>query len=1000
MLDFDELGDNQLFLIHGPTGGGKSTLLDAISFALYGESSGDERDGESLRSDYANSDVPTKVTLDFEVNKQKFRILRSPKQERSAKRGDGLVTIQPHVEMWALNDDGSEAEVLGSKIGDVQAKVVELLGLQSEQFRQVIMLPQGKFRELLLADSKKREVILRQLFDTHIFTRIEDKLKEQANGLRRQLSDLNVAQQSQLDLEGYENQDEIVESRKVVVDAITELEKALVPLKKKESKAKENLVKAEEVEKKFVHLEECYTQLDELTKAKPAVDEKRKQLKDAENAAKLEDLFGQLQKAHQNVATSQSAAKTATDALTEADASLKQAKDGKTNAATDKKTLKSDEKERTKISAYEEKLSALEKAKLEWELSVARADKAHGTEEAAQESLNKSKLAVENATKRIEELNGQTQDAKGLDARIGVLKKQIEDREQLENAIAEKSKAANALELATTQLKAANEAQSKARAALGKLESARLAGQATVLAEKLTEGEPCPVCGSEDHPQPASSDDDLPDESEIDTAANAVKTAEQQREEAASACSQAETALEVQKEAEKRLRDSLGDAGDTPTDTLRASVDELTQEQAAQQEVADELQQLNKSIAELKTTAKDKEEAAKTAQARQSTAKQSVSATKSTYEERKSAVPPEFQSLDVLKNRMSTLEAQIKQLQDNIESAETTHTEAVKIQASADTAMRAASKALTEANKEHETVSANWKVRRDNAGFASNDEFAEAQFTADERNALDEQIKEFDRSIQSAKAVLNQASKDTKDLKLENTEELTEKHQEAQKNRETAEKDLADQRGKVDQIDKLLKKLKKSDKQKAKLEDEYSVIGTVSDMANGRNDKGLTFQRFVLGALLDDVLVAATERLSRMSKGRYQLSRSQDRKSMRSAGGLDLLVEDAYTGKTRPVATLSGGESFQAALSLALGLADVVQAYSGGLYLETMFVDEGFGSLDTESLDLAINTLIDLQKSGRMVGVISHVAELKERIDVRLQVDAGRDGSRAKFVLP
>ena len=178
VLDFGELGKNQLFLIHGPTGGGKSTLLDAISFALYGESSGDERDGESLRSDYASSDVPTEVTLDFQVGEHTFRILRSPKQERSAKRGDGLVTIQPHVEMWALNDDGSEAEVLGSKIGDVQAKVVELLGLQSEQFRQVIMLPQGKFRELLLADSKKREVILRQLFDTHIFTRIEDKLKE------------------------------------------------------------------------------------------------------------------------------------------------------------------------------------------------------------------------------------------------------------------------------------------------------------------------------------------------------------------------------------------------------------------------------------------------------------------------------------------------------------------------------------------------------------------------------------------------------------------------------------------------------------------------------------------------------------------------------------------------------------------------------------------------------------------------------------------------------
>ena len=178
------------------------------------------------------------------------------------------------------------------------------------------------------------------------------------------------------------------------------------------------------------------------------------------------------------------------------------------------------------------------------------------------------------------------------------------------------------------------------------------------------------------------------------------------------------------------------------------------------------------------------------------------------------------------------------------------------------------------------------------------------------------------------------------------------------------------------------------------------MIGNLSDTANGRNAKRMTFQRFVLTALLDDVLISATERLHRMSKGRYRLHRAAENKDARAAGGLDLEVEDAYTGKSRHVSSLSGGESFQAALALALGLADVVQSYSGGVHLETMFVDEGFGSLDPEALDLAVNTLIDLQKSGRLVGVISHVADLKERIDVRLQVTAGKDGSTAKFVLP
>ena len=166
VLDFAELGDNHLFLIHGPTGAGKSTLLDAICFALYGESSGGERDGESLRSDHASPDLLTEVELDFRVGERAFRVKRSPKQERPKQRGEGMVTVQPHVEMWALATDGSELEVLGSKIGEVNEQILTLLGFQSEQFRQVIMLPQGQFRDLLLADSKKREVILAQLFDT------------------------------------------------------------------------------------------------------------------------------------------------------------------------------------------------------------------------------------------------------------------------------------------------------------------------------------------------------------------------------------------------------------------------------------------------------------------------------------------------------------------------------------------------------------------------------------------------------------------------------------------------------------------------------------------------------------------------------------------------------------------------------------------------------------------------------------------------------------------
>ncbi|MHB8984795.1 MAG: SbcC/MukB-like Walker B domain-containing protein, partial [Eubacteriales bacterium] len=201
------------------------------------------------------------------------------------------------------------------------------------------------------------------------------------------------------------------------------------------------------------------------------------------------------------------------------------------------------------------------------------------------------------------------------------------------------------------------------------------------------------------------------------------------------------------------------------------------------------------------------------------------------------------------------------------------------------------------------------------------------------------------------------------------------------------------------QENEWLKKLKELEDRLEGLEKRYSILGRVSEVANGKNKYGLTFQRFVLGALLDDVTIAATGRLKLMSRGRYHLQRTLDRARSNAAGGLELEVFDTYTGVARSVSTLSGGETFLASLSLALGLADVVQSYAGGMHLETIFVDEGFGTLDPESLDFALRALIDLQKGGRLVGIISHVPELKETIDARLEILPSDRGSVASFKL-
>jgi len=297
-------------------------------------------------------------------------------------------------------------------------------------------------------------------------------------------------------------------------------------------------------------------------------------------------------------------------------------------------------------------------------------------------------------------------------------------------------------------------------------------------------------------------------------------------------------------------------------------------------------------------------------------------------------------------------------------------------------------------------VSATWSHRCVAAGFAREADYAAARRGAGAREALRGAIQAHDMALTSARERLKVAmeaveGKEPPDLAALEASETSKREARAQaeEGRATLAAALATGRG-------TEKALAKTGKALEQVREAFAVIGRLSDVANGQNPYRLSFQRFVLTALLDDVLVAASRRLLRMSKGRYRLERVTAQGAQRGQGGLDLQVEDGYTGKVRPVASLSGGESFLAALSLALGLAEVVEAYAGGVRLDTIFIDEGFGSLDPEALDLAVNTLVDLQSQGRLVGVISHVPELKERIDVRLEMTSNRGSSTAAFCLP
>jgi exonuclease SbcC len=287
--------------------------------------------------------------------------------------------------------------------------------------------------------------------------------------------------------------------------------------------------------------------------------------------------------------------------------------------------------------------------------------------------------------------------------------------------------------------------------------------------------------------------------------------------------------------------------------------------------------------------------------------------------------------------------------------------------------------------------------RRTASGFGTDQEYLDALLEADEREALRQAIDRHKESLLRVESEIEKNSKHIGNKERPDIPRLEELEGEAEKARIELRDRWNSAEGEKEKLKTLSSDLATIAEKSGDLEKRYGIVGRLSDVANGRS---MTFQRYVLAALLDDVLLAASERLQLMSRGRYRLMRRMVQADKRSHAGLDLDVEDTYTGKARPVSTLSGGESFQAALSLAMGLAEVVQSYAGGIRLDTIFVDEGFGSLDPEALDSAVNALVDLQQAGRMVGVISHVPELKERIDVRLEVQGSRSGSTAGFVVP
>ena len=857
MLDFADLRGAGFFLITGPTGAGKTTVLDAMSFALYGDTSGGDeseggRSGAAMRSDHADPGTLTRVVFDFSIGDDLYRVERLPEQERPKLRGEGTTTHLQEATMWRLRrgDDGAlvlDGAPLAGGWTKVNAKAEDVLGFRGAQFRQVVMLPQGRFQQLIEADSSEREQILRALFDTGHYAAIELALKDEAAALRRAAEKVITRRDEVLRQAEAASADDLRERcARLTVDAQDAALHADAA-ETADKAAQKLLADGHDAAARLREHDLAVVQVVELAARDAETDARREELEAARRAAGLADVAREAGEAEADLALARPAAETASRAAAVA-------------------------------------ADALAAAATALEVEVSRAG------------------AREHAAAEVTRLEGFVAGAGEL----------ADARAALATAAAEA-----AARLRETE--AADTAWETAREQLAGLEKLWQEAQAGLLARSLGDGLPCPVCGSRDHPSPAALTAGAPAEGDVEAARATVE------------------------------------AGLARRDAARASLQRTAATLAAAEALAGE---------------------------------------------RAAGVPAGLADPLVLAATLDESRRVARELRAAFERAQA-DAHAAEIAATGGAAARAAATAaLAGAETKAGEAGARLAKRLAEAGFADEAERGDAYRDPSELARLEELVAGHAQSKVKAAERLRLAEQAAQGLEPPDLALIQADAAACEATARNAREAAIGLRASAVTAGRQLARLDELAGEAAGFEARYAVVGRLADVANRRNPRGLSFQSYVLGAFLDDVLIAASARLRTMSKSRYALERTEERSGRKLAAGLGLLVYDAWTGVSRPVSTLSGGEKFMAALSLALGLAEVVQAHAGGIRLETVFVDEGFGSLDDESLDLAISSLMSLNEGGRLVGIISHVSELRERIDARLEVSAGKAGSRARFVVP
>lgn len=1010
VIDFDDLGEHRIFAISGNTGAGKTTIFDAICYVLYGEASGEERsDTSMLRSQFADDNVYTSVELTFQLKGKRYEIKR---QLGHKKQGNKTITGHA-VELYEVIDEEKVPAVDRFHVTDVNKKVEDLIGLSKHQFSQIVMLPQGEFRKLLTSETENKEEILRRIFKTDRYKLMRELLDQK----RKQWKD--VLQEKQKERELYFRNvfklpirdgallETLVEQEHVnthqVVEALeqeTAVYKAEVEQLQVEQDVQTKQLKdaetrfheAKSVNEKFIDLQQKNEKYNTLQENRTVIEMKETSFKRAEQAKRLLPFEQWHEEAMQNEQKAESL--------------LKQIIAKKENimnnfelAQEKYEVVKNKESERENVKKLVQRLEELQP------IIASLAEKQLNLQN-AEIQIGKLKESMQNLDRQLEEHTNQKQLMTGeLQQLERALEQYVDKVEELTNMREDAKVLKQAYDVWQEKQKFEKEkeaAYSKMQLAVNAYENMErrwLSEQAGILALHLHDGESCPVCGSTTHPKKATEQSGAIDENELNGLRDKKNIAEklhvQLEEKWNFYHHQYEQVIEevkkrgYQSEELVETYSALVQKGKqlaTEVNTLKASEETRKQIAVKIKSVEEKVDALQKQKREVETE--------------QHRIEMDCMQLRTSYEHDKKNIPENLQTVQAWKVQFDQAMHELKLMEDEWKKVQEAYqhwqNENIRIQAE----QEGATNQFESAKLKKEETFTRFMKELEQSGFTDQSTYKEAKLSDAEMELIQKEIQSYYSSLEVLAKQIEELHVELKDKEYMDITALGEHIKELEINLDIIKEKRQRAQNAVAYISDLHENIRRIDEQIHEEEKAFQELVDLYEVMKGDNESRISFERYILIEYLEQIVQIANERLRKLSNGQFYLKRSERVEKRNRQSGLGLDVYDAYTGQTRDVKTLSGGEKFNASLCLALGMADVIQAYEGGISIETMFIDEGFGSLDEESLTKAVDALIDLQKSGRFIGVISHVQELKNAMPAVLEVTKQKDGcSQTRFVV-